>query len=75
MMTAAELNDRFAQIYDSLAETIRELEVLRGQASDETWEDATMQRPHGDILLDLEWEMEKKQRMLAQWAARQKQAV
>jgi hypothetical protein len=72
MMTAAELNERFAKIYDSLVETIKELEALREQASDdETWEEATEQSPLGDVLMDLEFEMEVQERHIAQWHARQ----
>jgi hypothetical protein len=68
-MTASELNDRFAAIYDAIGEQLGLLEGLRAQFTDDTWDEATGSNPIGDIVLDWEYEKQATDRVLTAWSS------
>jgi len=58
-MTSTALNAEFASILDEIAAQIERFAKLRDAAPDEAWEKATDLLPYGDLLNDLEYDVEQ----------------
>lgn len=58
-MTSTALNAEFASILDEIAAQIERFAQLRDAAPDEAWDEATDSLPYGDLLNDLEYDVEQ----------------